>query len=51
MADTGAVTNTNSVINSSVMPGWPWARPTSMEASSTPPTPNVEALVGACRRM
>jgi hypothetical protein len=51
LADTGAVTNTNSVINISAMPGRPWVKPNNMDATSTLPTPRVDDLVGACRRM
>src|SRR5512145_540299 len=43
--------NRNSVISSSGTPGRPCAQDSAMLASSTPPTPSVVALVGACRRM
>jgi hypothetical protein len=50
-ADTGAVMNRKSVISSSWMPNPPDAQLAHMLASSTPPTPSVVALVGACSRM
>ena len=49
-ADTGAVTKRNKVISSSRSAHSPCAQCQAMLASSSPPTPSVVALVGACRR-